>query len=246
MKEQARIDKILANLGYGTRKEIKQLIKEELVIVNDTIIKDPGTHVNPYVDKIYVGENLVTYRKYIYLMLNKPSGVISATYDQEEKTVIDLLREEDAILQPFPVGRLDKDTEGLLILTNDGELAHQLISPKKKVPKVYYVEVSGELTEDDITKVKEGIVLDDGYLTLPGDLKIITKGSFSQAEITIYEGKFHQVKRMFKALGKKVTYLQRIRMGNLLLDESLMLGDYRELTVDELNLLKGPNQKGDN
>jgi 16S rRNA pseudouridine516 synthase len=170
-------------------------------------------------------------------MMNKPPGVISATEDTREKTVIDLLEMGDQIYEPFPVGRLDKDTEGLLLLTNDGQLAHRLLSPKKHVPKMYYAVIEGEVTEKDVEAFKAGVTLDDGYETKPGFLTIIRSGIRSEIELTISEGKFHQVKRMFQAVGKRVVYLKRMTMGPIKLDESLELGEYRDLTEDELELL---------
>lgn len=171
-------------------------------------------------------------------MMNKPPGVVSATEDHQDETVIDLLEIEDLVFDPFPVGRLDKDTEGLLLITNDGQLAHRLLSPKKHVPKTYFAVIDGEVTERDIEAFKNGVTLDDGYKTKPGELKILKSGLTSDIELTITEGKFHQVKRMFQAVGKRVIYLKRISMGPLKLDETLELGEYRELTDEELQKLK--------
>lgn len=233
-----RIDKLLANQGFGSRKEVKKLLKEGHVTVNGEIIKDGKTHIDPYNDEIYVFSEKIEYRKFIYLMMNKPSGYISATEDEWKETVLDLLDLDFLVYRPFPVGRLDKDTEGLLLLTNDGKLAHQLLSPKKEVPKTYFATVKGVVTEDDIKKFSKGVQLDDGYVTKPGELKILKSGPFSDVEVTITEGKYHQVKRMFQAVNKRVVYLKRISMGLLELDESLELGSYRELTNEELELLK--------
>ncbi len=232
-----RIDKILANLGYGSRKEVKKLLKDGFVTVNGGTIKDPGSHADPKSDLITVNGLPVEYREFIYLMMNKPPGVISATEDSRDETVIDLLEMEDAIFEPFPVGRLDKDTEGLLLITNDGQLAHRLLSPKKHVPKTYYAVIDGTVTKTDIDAFQEGVVLDDGYKTKPGYLNILKSGIRSEIELTITEGKFHQVKRMFAAVGKRVVYLKRISMGPLQLDESLELGEYRELDQEELDAL---------
>jgi 16S rRNA pseudouridine516 synthase len=237
-----RIDKLLANMGYGTRKEVKKLLKSGVVKINDVIVKDPKTQVNPDEQVVTVWGEEVEYKKFIYLMMNKPPGVISATEDMVQETVIDLLEEEDKIFEPFPVGRLDKDTEGLLLLTNDGQLAHQLLSPKKHVPKTYFAIIDGEVTDEDITAFRQGVVLDDGYVTKPAELVILKSGLRSDIEVTITEGKFHQVKRMFQAVGKRVTYLKRIKMGPLSLDESLELGEYRELTDEEVELLKSFQQ----
>ncbi|HZG60870.1 MAG TPA: pseudouridine synthase [Anoxybacillus sp.] len=237
-----RIDKLLANMGYGTRKEVKKLLKSGVVKVDDVIVKDPKMQVNPGEQVVTVWGEEVQYKEFIYLMMNKPPGVISATEDLVQETVIDLLEEEDKIFEPFPVGRLDKDTEGLLLLTNDGQLAHQLLSPKKHVPKTYFAVIDGEVTEADVKAFRQGIVLDDGYETKPAELVILKSGIRSDVEVTITEGKFHQVKRMFQAVGKRVVYLKRIQMGPLSLDESLALGEYRELTDEEVELLKSFQQ----
>jgi len=236
--KRERLDKILSNLGYGTRKEVKMMVKDGLVEVNGKVVKDSSIHVDPEKDEILVDGEKVFYREFIYLMLNKPKGVITATYDDVEKTVLDLIDDEYKVFSPSPVGRLDKDTEGLLILTNDGELNHFLLSPKRHVPKKYYAKVLGRVTEDDVKKFKKGVVLDDGYRTLPSDLEILVSGEVSEIELVIYEGKYHQVKRMFEAVGKKVIYLKRIEFGPLKLDEDLELGEYRELTDEEVELLR--------
>jgi 16S rRNA pseudouridine516 synthase len=170
--------------------------------------------------------------------MNKPQGVVSATEDNYDETVVDLLEEKDKFYAPFPVGRLDKDTEGLLLLTNDGNLNHNLLSPKKHVDKIYYAEVEGEVTEEDVKSFKAGILLtNENYTTLPAELKIIESGEKSKCYVTIREGKFHQVKRMFLAVDKEVTYLKRIAMGSINLDETLDLGAYRHLTDKELKQL---------
>ncbi|WP_026676639.1 pseudouridine synthase [Fictibacillus gelatini] len=233
-----RLDKLLSNMGFGSRKEVKQLLKSGAVQVEGTVIKDGKTQVNPVEQTIFLLGEKVVYKEFIYLMMNKPQGVISATEDVQQETVIDLLSEEDRHFAPFPVGRLDKDTEGLLLLTNDGQLSHALLSPKKHVPKTYYAIIEGRVDENDVSAFKEGVLLDDGYKTKPGDLTILRSGGTSEIELVITEGKFHQVKRMFAAVGKKVRYLKRIKMGNLSLDESLELGEYRELTEDEVEALK--------
>lgn len=229
-----RLDKLLANMGYGSRKDVKSLLKKKQVFVNAVVVKDGSKHVNPEIDIVEVNGKQVVYKKYIYLMMNKPPGVISATFDHKEKTVIDLLTEEHQYFEPFPVGRLDKDTEGLLLLTNDGELGHRLTSPKKEVGKTYYAKIQGIVTESDVEVFKKGIVIDDGYQCKPAHLDILRSDEVSEIEITITEGKFHQVKRMFEAVGKKVVYLKRLQMGKLKLDEKLALGKYRELSEEEL------------
>lgn len=233
-----RIDKMLANLGYGSRKEVKQLLKSGAVKVDDVVVKDAKQHVDTNNQTVTLNGEVIEYREFIYLMMNKPQGVLSATEDSVGETVIDLLELEDQVYEPFPVGRLDKDTEGLLLITNDGQLAHRLLSPKKHVPKTYFAVIEGEVTEDDIEAFSKGVTLDDGYETKPGELTILKSGIRSDIELTITEGKFHQVKRMFQAVGKRVVYLKRISMGPLPLDETLELGEYRELTDEEVELLK--------
>jgi 16S rRNA pseudouridine516 synthase len=238
-----RIDKILSNMGYGSRKEVKALLKQGVVKVGDKIVKSPKEHIDVENEVVTVNGDVVEYKEFIYLMMNKPPGVISATEDSEHETVIGLLEYEDIIFDPFPVGRLDKDTEGLLLITNDGHLSHQLLSPKKHVPKKYYATIKGVVTEEDIKLFEKGVTLEDGYLTKPGYLTILKSDEESEIELVIMEGKFHQVKRMFEAVDKKVTYLKRIEMGPLKLDETLELGEYRELTDEEVELLKSVNEE---
>lgn len=231
-----RLDKLLANMGYGSRKEVKQLLKEKAVTVDGCVVKDAAMKVDPDQQDVSVYGERIIYKEFIYLMMNKPPGVISATEDRYDETVIDLLDPLAQHFKPFPVGRLDKDTEGLLLITNDGYLSHNLLSPKKHVPKTYYATIDGIVTETDIEAFRQGVELDDGYVTKPGELVILKSDDISEIELTIQEGKFHQVKRMFEAVGKRVTYLKRLSMGPLVLDETLELGDYRELTEDELAL----------
>lgn len=233
-----RLDKLLANMGYGSRKDVKGLIKSKKVLVNDVIVKDSGLKVDPLKDIVHVNGDIVSYQKYIYIMLHKPKGVVSATTDRIDKTVIDLLTEKERIFHPFPVGRLDKDTEGLLLLTNDGDLAHQLTSPKKDVNKLYFAKIDGKVSEEDVNRFNEGVILEDGYKTKPAQLIILKAGDISEVEITITEGKYHQIKRMFQAVGKEVMYLKRLQMGELQLDESLRLGEFRELFEDEIEYCK--------
>jgi 16S rRNA pseudouridine516 synthase len=233
-----RIDKMLSNLGFGSRKEVKQLLKSGAVKIDDVIVKDAKQHVDTAKQVVTLNGEVIEYREFIYLMMNKPQGVLSATEDSVGETVIDLLELEDQVYEPFPVGRLDKDTEGLLLITNDGQLSHKLLSPKKHVPKTYFAVIDQEVTDEDVKAFAEGVTLDDGYETKPGELRILKSGLRSDIELTITEGKFHQVKRMFEAVGKKVIYLKRISMGPLPLDETLELGEYRELTDEEVELLK--------
>ena len=227
-----RLDKFLADMGYGTRSEVKKEITKGNVKINGLSVRKPETKIDTEKDEVMYREQPAAYEKYEYYMLNKPAGVISATTDKKEKTVLDLIGEKQR-KDLFPVGRLDKDTEGLLLITNDGELAHRLLSPKKHVDKVYYVRVQGELAEEDIRRLAEGIDIGEEKLTLPARLVIRKNGQFSEAEITIQEGKFHQVKRMFHALGKEVVYLKRLSMGTLVLDGNLKPGEYRKLTKEE-------------
>lgn len=233
-----RLDKLLAHCGYGTRKEVKDIIKKGYVTVNGEIIKKDKTQINPENDIIKVDDETVVYEKYVYYMLNKPNGYVSATEDNIHPTVVDLIDDyyRDDL---FPVGRLDIDTEGLLILTNDGILAHQLLSPKYHCPKVYYAKIKGIVTNEDIQKFLDGIVIDHEYQCQSAILKVLsTDTQTSEIEVEIYEGKFHQVKKMFLAVNKEVLYLKRIRMKNVILDPQLAVGDYRRLTDKELDGLK--------
>ncbi len=228
-----RLDKYLGNMGCGSRKDLKIMIKKGKALVNGKPEKDPGKHVNPDTDKVEFMGHEIGYKPLVYIMLNKPDGYVSATEDSREQTVIELIDGYEHY-ELFPVGRLDKDTEGLLILSNDGKLAHNILSPKKHVPKIYYATIDGKVTDADIKAFKKGVTLEDGYETMPADLRILQSDWESEIELTIMEGKYHQVKRMFESVGKTVTYLKRIQMGALMLDESLELGEYRELTDEEL------------
>ena len=232
-----RLDKFISTTTTLSRAEAKKVIKKG-ILINDKLIKTPDYKIDEFKDQVIVNGNRLVYQKYVYIMMNKPKDTISATEDAIERTVVDILRDEDRIYKVFPVGRLDKDTEGLMLLTNDGELAHKLISPKKDVEKKYYVEVSGELKNEHLKIIKEGVILEDGYRCKPARLEILdsSEGN-SKANIFITEGKFHQVKRMMKSLGATVTYLKRLSIGSLKLDENLKLGEYRYLTDDELNKL---------
>ena len=238
MSKKQRIDKVLSNLGYGSRSELKKICKNGLVKVNGKVINHPGVQVDVENDEIIFDGEKVTYKEFIYLMLNKPDGYISATFDKRDPIVLDLIDKEDLVFEPFPVGRLDKDTEGLLVLTNDGQLAHRVLSPKKHVPKTYYAKIEGVVTEDDIKAFAKGVTLDDGYETMPAELVILKSDEISEIELTIHEGKFHQVKRMFESVDKKVIYLKRLSMGKLQLDKNLALGEYRELTDEEIKMIE--------
>ena len=205
------------------------------------MIRDPGYAVPETAAVTYDGHP-VLYEKNVYYMLNKPAGVISASEDPRQKTVIDLIDGQHR-QDLYPVGRLDKDTEGLLLITNDGELTHRLLSPKKHVDKVYYARIKGRVTEADVTAFRQGLQVDAELKALPAELKILSSGEDSEVEVTIREGKFHQIKRMFQAVGKEVAYLKRLSMGSLRLDPELDLGQYRRLTDEELEgLLAGKTE----
>lgn len=233
-----RLDKYLSDMGAGTRSELKKEIRKSGVSVDGTVVTDPGFSVSASSRVVFRG-TVIAYEEFVYYMLNKPAGVISASEDGREETVVDLIPEPKR-RDLFPVGRLDRDTEGLLIITNDGALSHRLLSPKHHVDKVYYVMVSGILTGNDIELFRDGLVLTDGLECLPADLTILSVSEdeyTSEAEITIREGKFHQVKRMFSSVGAEVLYLKRLSMGPLVLDPGLAPGESRRLTPDEMALL---------
>ena len=236
-----RLDKYLADCGAGTRSEVKKLIRSGAVQVSGTDHPTPETQINPETAKILLCGAPVKYRKFIYLMLNKPRGYISATWDARLPTVLDLVPEEFLHFKPFPVGRLDIDTEGLCLMTNDGQLAHRLLSPSRHVPKTYMAVIDGAVTPEDAAEFKTGVVLDDGYKTKSAFLEILSSGEVSEILLTITEGKFHQVKRMFEAVGKKVTYLKRISINRLTLDKDMQTGAIRELSAKELALLECDN-----
>lgn len=236
-----RLDKLLSHSGFGTRKEVKSLLKKKNVTVNGEIKKEGKSQIHLEKDVVEVFGEEVSYQEFIYFMLHKPQGVISATTDNLHETVIDLLQPHDQLQEPFPVGRLDIDTEGLLLLTNDGALAHDLLSPKKHVDKVYEAAINGVVTEEDVAIFEKGISLDDGYICKPAILEIVETNEIEESSwirVTIQEGKFHQVKRMFEAVEKEVMYLKRLSMGPLFLDDHLALGEYRPLTNEEVEQLK--------
>lgn len=221
-------------MNIGSRSQVKTYLKQGFVTVNGKPVTKPETKVDENKDTVAFKGKPCVYRRYVYYMLNKPQGVVSATQDNECATVTELLK-DTGYKDLFPVGRLDKDTEGLLLMTNDGELAHDLLSPKKHVKKVYYVELDKPFTHQDAFRLKEGIDIGECKKTLPASVELITENSIY---LTITEGKFHQVKRMMNAVGNHVTYLKRISMGSLQLDETLGKGDYRELTEEEIENLK--------
>ncbi|MGZ9433603.1 pseudouridine synthase [Staphylococcus epidermidis] len=228
-----RLDKFLANMGVGTRSEVKQLLKKGSVKVNQNIVKLPKLHVNPNSDEIMVNDEVVSYIDKVYIMLNKPKGYISATEDEVHPTIIDLIPEY-AHLNIFPVGRLDKDTEGILLVTNDGQFNHEVMNPNKHVSKTYEVYSKHPITQFDIDKFKSGIELSDGKLK-PAILKKVDN---YVSHVTIYEGKYHQVKRMFHSIENEVLELKRIKIAQLELDHNLDLGSYRLLTQIDFDNLK--------
>ena len=230
-----RLDKYLAEMGVGTRQEVKKQIRQGKAAVNGTVVKAADTKIDETSDEVTISGRNISYVSYEYYMLNKPGGVVSATEDRRDTTVIDLIKDKKR-KDLFPVGRLDKDTEGLLLITNDGDLAHRLLAPKKHVDKVYYAKIDGMVTEEDVKRFAEGIDIgaEEEEMTRPAKLDIMKSAEESEIRLTIHEGKFHQVKRMFLAVGKEVTYLKRERMGTLCLDENLKPGEYRLLTEEEI------------
>lgn len=233
-----RLDKFLCETGFGTRSQVKEMLKKGQVTVNGVAAKKPEQKIDEHKDQITCQGKTASYEKYVYYMLHKPAGVVSATEDKREKTVLDLLKSEDRRDGIFPVGRLDKDTEGFLLLTDDGDLAHRLLSPRKHVDKTYYAKIAGSVTEAHIERFREGLDIGDEKKTLPAMLEILaSEPEISEIRITIHEGRFHQVKRMFEAVGCKVTYLKRLSMGAVALDETLAPGDYRPLNEKERELL---------
>ena len=234
-----RIDKLLAHTGFGSRNDVKKLLKEKAVQIDGDIVKDAKVKVDATKQRVTVYGEAVHYREFVYLMMNKPQDCLSATRDKSGRTVIDLLGDDYLLFDVVPAGRLDRDTEGLMLLTNDGALVHEIISPKKDVFKRYLARISGELTADGIALLEAGVQILDGqnepFTTLPAKVENLGEGL---VRIEITEGKFHQVKRMFASIGCKVIYLKREAIGALELDPALPLGSYRELTDAELKLFK--------
>lgn len=233
-----RLDKYLADMEIGTRSQVKQYLKKGLVTVNGELEKRPERKIDENNDKVAFQGKPVVYSEFVYYMFHKPAGCVSATKDNQHKTVLDFLGDAPG-KDLFPVGRLDIDTEGLLLITNDGPLCHELLSPVKHVPKTYYARVQGRVTEADVQLFSQGVDIGDDDKTAPAELEIITSDEISEICLTITEGRFHQVKRMFQAIGDEVIYLKRLSMGNVLLDAALQPGEYRTLTEEELVSLKG-------
>jgi len=231
-----RLDKIIANSGLYSRSEATALIRRGCVTVGKKFATSGAEKYDPKTERITVNGEILEYREYRYIMLNKPCGYISSTADKREKTVMELLDNKYSKLGLFPAGRLDKDAEGLLLLTNNGEFAHEITSPINKIHKQYFVKIDGEITTKDIMVFANGIILGDGTKCMPAILEKTKEGAF----VTVYEGKYHQVKRMIAAIGKQVISLKRVAIGGLILDEGLNPGEYRELT-DEIELIFSNN-----
>ena len=235
-----RLDKYLVEMSVASRSAIKEMARKGRITVNGMVVKASDTKIDENIDIVAVDGLIIAYLHREYFMLNKPAGVITATEDKHAHTVLDLLKER-VRNDLFPVGRLDKDTEGLLLITNDGDLAHRLLAPKKHVDKVYFAMIKGIVTEEHIRVFASGMRLLDGTEVMPGELEILEvnkEEDTSRIRLTIHEGKFHQVKRMFEAVGTQVTYLKRLSMGPLVLDDTLVPGEYRRLTDEEVAMLK--------
>lgn len=232
-----RLDKLLAATGRWSRREVKQLVRQGQVLVNGVPAASAEEKYDPASAAFTVCGQPLTLRRYTYVLLHKPAGVLTATEDRRQPTVLELLPPELRRIDLAPAGRLDKDTEGLLLLTDDGKTAHDLLSPRRHVDKVYYARTTGRLTPEDCAAFAAGMTLGDGLQCLPAGLEILSAGEESEALVTLREGKFHQVKRMLAARGAPVTYLRRVRMGNLPLDPALQPGEYRFLTPEERKIL---------
>lgn len=236
-----RIDKLLTATGAASRSEAAKAAKRGEILLNGAVIKKCDIHVNPDVDVIVFRGERISYKKFVYILLNKPEGYVSATDDPNEKTVLELLPEKYRKLGLFPCGRLDKNTVGLIIITNDGEGAHFLLSPKRHVDKTYRFKCETPLSQTDVKRLEDGITLEDGYVTK--DARISLDDDRQSGMITITEGKYHQIKRMFIAVNNKITYLERISFGTIKLDENLARGEWRELTESEEALFKNSKSK---
>lgn len=234
-----RLDKLLGELGFGSRNQVKKLIRSRLVTVDGCIAFGDNMNVDPSLQEILVRGEQLRWQESLYLIMNKPKGVVTARSDKKHPTVLDLLEDEDKMPGTYPVGRLDRDTEGLVLLTNNGPMGFRMLHPRYHVSKTYYVEVNGKLGVDAVHFFKEGISFLDGNKCQPAHLKLISSAAVkSTAYVTLSEGKFHQVKKMFLAYGVKVIYLKRVAFGPFVLEESLLPGSYRQLNEEEKNLLK--------
>lgn len=232
-----RLDKILASQNIGSRKEVGKLIKSGIVRVNLNVIKSQDYKIDPTIDEIFVEGKKIEFKRHIYIMMNKPQGVISASNDKSVKTVIDLLHDKLKRKGLFPAGRLDKDTTGLLIITDDGDFAHRMLSPKKSIYKIYEARLDSKIGDKEIKAFKDGVILNNDIVCLPAGLKILEDSDNPVVEVKICEGKFHQVKRMFKSVGANVISLKRKQIGGLVLDPNLKPGNSRELLKDEIDII---------
>ena len=233
-----RLDKLIASQGKLSRSDVKKMVKSGRVTVDGAVPKSADIKVDAGKSVIALDGKELCYKKHIYIMLNKPQGVISASNDKTQKTVVDLVPPELYRDGLFPAGRLDGDTVGFVLITDDGDFAHRILSPKNHIMKTYHAILKAPLTESDIEQFKNGIELSDGTLCLEAEVRMLEDTDEPTAEVKICEGKYHQVKRMFAALGNKVVYLRRVKMGELFLDESLKEGECREITADELGLIQ--------
>jgi 16S rRNA pseudouridine516 synthase len=232
-----RLDKLLSSQGFGSRTEIRNLIKQGRVMINEKIVHSADNKANPEKDNIFVNGKHINYQKYVYYMLNKPQGVVSASRDPKERTVLDLLPQDLRRPGLFPAGRLDKDTEGLVIITDDGVFAHEILSPKKHVDKKYFAILDNTIKLEQIELFEKGVTLSDGYECLPAKIEIIENDGNAQVYVILREGKYHQIKRMFLSFGTTVIYLKRISMGGLFLDDTLKKGEFKLLSDIEVSMI---------
>lgn len=232
-----RLDKIIASQGRFSRSEVKKLIKQGRLTLNGSVPKNGDIKIDPSAADIRIDGESFSYKKHVYIMLNKPEGIISASNDKDRETVVDLVPPELYRDGLFPAGRLDGDTTGFVLITDDGDFAHRILSPKNHIMKTYHATLTDVLTDEDIVRFKEGLTLADGTQCLEAHVRVLTCGERNVAEIKICEGKYHQVKRMFAAIGNKVVALRRVKMGGLELDSTLAEGECREITPEELKII---------
>ena len=238
-----RIDKILSSQGVGSRKDIHALIKSCRIKADNEIIISFDFKIDPFEVKIFIDGELIKYQQYIYIMLNKPSGILCVSSDPKQKTIIDLLDSKTQKRKVFPAGRLDKDTIGFVFVTDDGELAHKIMSPRSNVSKTYHAVLDGKITFDQIAQLEQGVILEDGHQCLSCSVKILKEGTNPLVEIILTEGKYHQVKRMFKSIGREVVKLKRLKIGGLPLDPSLGLSEYKFVGQEEIELIFGDDSQ---
>lgn len=237
-----RLDKFLTSQGLATRKQAKELAKKGLLMVNGVVSVDSSADVDPEHDEILLGGKAVEYKKHLYLMMNKPRGVVCATEDGRYPTVLDLVPEELRRRGLFPAGRLDADTEGFVLITDDGEFAHRILSPKRHIPKTYHAKLAHAVTSEDICAFRRGVVLENGYLCMSAELEPLNRTDAPWVSVVVCEGKYHQIKRMFEARDNRVVALRRVKMGGLSLDDDLPSGGCREILHKELQCVLGSNR----